>query len=211
MPGTHRPGRRDPTGRTPRRPSARDPAAATAPTVRTVLGGDRGAVTVEAALALCSLVAVMVLAVAAVAGASAHLRCLDAAREAARLVARGEPDRAREAATEIAPRGAKIAIAVAGDQVQVDVSTAVVPGLPGLSLDSRAVGVLEPAALLTSGDLTSGGLTSGGPASGGPADPIPEAPDDPVAAGDTGGDRWDGPVTGVDRPPADTDAAGGPR
>lgn len=130
---------------------------------RRLLGDDRGAVTVEAALALCSLVAVMAFAVAAMAGASAHLRCLDAAREAARLVARGEPDRARELAAAVAPRGAQVRIQLDGDQVQVDVSTAVVPGVPGLSLDARAVGLLEPAALLTSG--------------GSPDNPDPDNPD----------------------------------
>lgn len=112
-----------------------------------LLGGDRGAVTVEAALALVSLVAVMAVAVCAVAAASAHLRCLDAAREAARLVARGEPERARSVAAAIAPGRARMVVTVVGDEVQVDVSTAVVPGLPGLTLDARAVGVLEPAAL----------------------------------------------------------------
>ncbi|MDQ2710480.1 MAG: pilus assembly protein TadE [Actinomycetota bacterium] len=115
-----------------------------------LLGDDRGAVTVEAALALCSLVAVMALVVASVAAASAHLRCLDAAREAARLVARGESDRAREVAAVVAPRGARVQVRVAGDQVEVEVSVAVVPGVPGLSLAAGAVAVLEPAALLTS-------------------------------------------------------------
>jgi hypothetical protein len=105
---------------------------------------------VEAALALSSLVAVMVLVVAAVAGAGAQLRCLDAAREAARLVARGEPDRARQVAAAIAPRDALLRIQVSGDQVDAEVSAAAVPGLPGLSLSARAIGVLEPAALVSS-------------------------------------------------------------
>ena len=186
---------RGPGGRPPHRPPARDPASVPAPTVETVLGGDRGAVTAEAALALCSLVAVMTLVVAAVAGACAHLRCLDAAREGARLVARGEPDRAREAAAVIAPRGARIAIAVAGDQVRVDVSTPTVPGLPGLTFDAHAVGVLEPAAL---------------PASAGPARPFAGAPDTAVEAGDTSLGRSDEPTADTGRPPDDA-APGGTR
>jgi Flp pilus assembly protein TadG len=110
---------------------------------------DRGAVTVEAALALCSLVLVLALAVGAVASASAQLRCIDAAREAARLVARGEPDQARRAAGTIAPGGARVDVQVVGDQVTVEVSTSGAGGVPGLTVSGRALGVLEPAAMLT--------------------------------------------------------------
>ena len=195
MSSTRRHEDRGPAGRTPHRAPGHDPAPGPGPGVEAVLGGDRGAVTAEAALALCSLVVVMALAVAAVAGAGAHLRCLDAAREAARLLARGEPDRAREAAAAIAPRGARIAIAVVGDQAQVDVSTATVPGLPGLLLDCRAVGVLEPAAL---------------PTSAGSAHPLPGAPDAAIAAGDTSLGRSGGQAAGTDRPPVDS-APGGTR
>ena len=114
-----------------------------------VLDDDRGAVTVEAALALCSLVAVMVVVIGAVSAASAHLRCLDAAREAARLVSRGEPQRAQEVAAAVAPRGAAVDVRVVGDEVHVRVTAAAVPGLPGLSLVGVAVGVMEPAAFLS--------------------------------------------------------------
>lgn len=114
-----------------------------------MLGDDRGAVTVEAALALCSLVAVMVMVIAAVSAASAHLRCLDAAREAARLVSRGEPLRAQEVAAAVAPRGATVNVRVTGDEVDVRVTAAAVPGIPGLSLVGIAVGVMEPAAFLS--------------------------------------------------------------
>jgi Flp pilus assembly protein TadG len=116
-----------------------------------VLEDDRGAVTVEAALALCSLVAVMVMVIAAVSAASAHLRCLDAAREAARLVARGEPQRAQEIAAAVAPRGAAVDVRVTGDEVDVRVTAAAVPGIPGLSLVGHAVAVMEPAAFLSAG------------------------------------------------------------
>jgi Flp pilus assembly protein TadG len=114
-----------------------------------VLADDRGAVTVEAALALCSLVAVMVMVLAAVSAASANLRCLDAAREAARLVSRGESQRAREIAADIAPRGATVDVQVAGDEVDVRVTTLAVPGVPGLSLQGVAVAIMEPAAFLS--------------------------------------------------------------
>jgi Flp pilus assembly protein TadG len=117
-----------------------------------MIGDDRGAVTVEAALALCSLVAVMVMVIAAVSAASAHLRCLDAAREAARLVSRGEPQRAREIADAVAPRGSTVDVTVTGDEVHVRVTASAVPGVPGLSLVGVAVAVMEPAAFLSAGD-----------------------------------------------------------
>ena len=47
--------------------------------------GERGAVTVEAAIAVCTLVIVLTAALAAILATAAHLRCMDAAREAARL------------------------------------------------------------------------------------------------------------------------------
>jgi hypothetical protein len=100
-------------------------------------------------MALCSLVLVLALAVGAVAAASAQLRCIDAAREAARLVARGEPDRARRAAESIAPGGARVDIQVVGDEVTVEVSTGGAGGIPGLTVAGRALGLLEPAAVLT--------------------------------------------------------------
>lgn len=115
---------------------------------RLVLGGDRGTVTVEAALALCSLVLILALAIAAVSAAAGQLRCMDAARETARLVARGEPDRARRVGELIAPGGARIEIRVVGDEVWVEVSSDIVGPLPALTVSARAVGVLEPGALL---------------------------------------------------------------
>jgi Flp pilus assembly protein TadG len=126
---------------------------------RLVLSGDRGAVTVEAALALCSLVLVLALAVAAVSAAGAQLRCMDAARETARLVARGEPERARQVGELIAPGGARTEIRVVGDEVSVEVSSDIV-GLPGLTVSARAVGVLEPGVL--GGALDGGSSVEGG-------------------------------------------------
>ena len=106
---------------------------------------DQGIVTVEAALALCSLVAVLALMLAAVSAVAAQLRCVDAAREAARLTARGEPDRAGQLAHRIAPRGATIAVTVNGDDVLARVSANPVAGLlPGLEVGAEAAAVMEP-------------------------------------------------------------------
>jgi Flp pilus assembly protein TadG len=112
-----------------------------------IVGDDRGTVTVEAALALCSLMLVLALAIGAIAAVGAQLRCLDAAREIARLVARGEPDRARSVGESIAPSGARIQIGVVGDAVTVEVSSEIAGRLPGLAVSATAVGVLEPGAL----------------------------------------------------------------
>ncbi|MPZ82058.1 MAG: pilus assembly protein [Actinophytocola sp.] len=114
---------------------------------RRKLDRDGGAVTVEAAIALAGFVAVLTLALGAISAAIDQLRCIDAAREAARLVARGEPDRARAVAEEIAPGNAAIAITVEDDTIQVDVRAAPVNGLlPGLDLHAEAYAIAEPAA-----------------------------------------------------------------
>jgi Flp pilus assembly protein TadG len=106
---------------------------------------DRGAVTVEAAIALGAFITVLALVLGAISAAIDQLRCIDAAREAARLVARGEPDRARAAATQIAPTSANVAITVHGDTIQVDVLAKPVNGLlPGLQLHGAAYAIAEP-------------------------------------------------------------------
>lgn len=106
---------------------------------------DRGAVTVEAAIALGAFVTVLALALGAIAAAIDQLRCVDAAREAARLVARGEPERARTVAAEIAPTSANVAITVRGDTIEVDVRAAPVNGLlPGVQLHGAAYAIAEP-------------------------------------------------------------------
>ena len=109
---------------------------------------DRGAVTVEAALALCSLIVVLALALAAVSAVAAQLRCVDAAREAARLTARGEQVRGEELARKIAPRGAMVAVTVRGDEITARVSANPVAGLlPGIEVGAEAAAVLEPVAV----------------------------------------------------------------
>jgi hypothetical protein len=106
---------------------------------------DAGAVTVEAALALTSLVVVVVLAVGAVLTAAGQLQCIDAAREAARLTARGEPQRARDVAARLAPDGAHVDVTVDGDEVRVQVEAGLFGGrLGGLRTHARAVAIMEP-------------------------------------------------------------------
>src|ERR1700758_5676496 len=81
------------------------------------LAGCAGASTVEAALAIASLVVVLVLCLAGVTAVSTQVRCIDAAREAARLAARGDERSAVDAARGIAPVGARIQLRREGDFV----------------------------------------------------------------------------------------------
>jgi hypothetical protein len=96
---------------------------------------------VEAAFAVASLVVVLVLCVAGVTAVSTHIRCVDAAREAARLAARGygEPDAART----LAPDGATVAVRRDGDFVVATV-TARSALLPGVTISAEAVAASEP-------------------------------------------------------------------
>jgi hypothetical protein len=97
-------------------------------------------VTVEAALALGALVMVLWIVVAGVAAVTAHLRCVDAAREAARLIARGDDGLAEEAARRIAPDDADLRISVDGERISVTVSADMLVTVTG-----EAFAIAEPA------------------------------------------------------------------
>ncbi|RCW40197.1 hypothetical protein DFQ14_11277 [Halopolyspora algeriensis] len=101
--------------------------------------------TVEAALGICSIVAVFALALTGMSMVIGQLRCTDAAVEAARLVARGERDRAREMVRRIAPGGARLHVTVRGDEITTRVTVRPAGGLlPDGWLAGRAVAVMEP-------------------------------------------------------------------
>lgn len=85
----------------------------------------------------------LAVAVAAVAAVAASVRCIDAARELARLAARGEPERGRDVAGRLAPSGARIELVRRGDEIVVEVTAPPVPLLP-VRVGGRAVAVLEP-------------------------------------------------------------------
>lgn len=106
---------------------------------------DRGSVTVEAAIGMAAFLLVLALALSGVAAAVDQIRVVDAAREAARLAARGEPDEGQAAAKRIAPPDADVAINVNGEHIQVDVSATPSNGLlPGIRLHAQAFAVREP-------------------------------------------------------------------
>ncbi|GAA0606170.1 TadE family type IV pilus minor pilin [Kutzneria viridogrisea] len=107
--------------------------------------GDGGGVTVETAIAVCALLFLLVVCLAALAAVTGSVRCTDAAREAARLVARGDPARAEQAVRAIGPSGARLSVRVDGDEISVEVTASPVGGLlPGWRLRGQAHAVLEP-------------------------------------------------------------------
>ncbi|WP_282784689.1 MULTISPECIES: TadE family type IV pilus minor pilin [unclassified Nocardia] len=99
--------------------------------------------TIEAALALATILLGMALCIGALLAASAQVRCVDAAREAARLTARGAGSEAVPTARRVAPPGADITVRVDADLIVATVTTHL-PLLPGLELRATAVAVSEP-------------------------------------------------------------------
>lgn len=106
------------------------------------LAGEDGGVTVEAALAIATIVTVLALCIGALSSISYQMRCQDAAREAARLVARGDRERALDVASRVAPPAARIGIGEDGDLIVVTVEAD--GPLPMLTLTAEAVAAREP-------------------------------------------------------------------
>lgn len=104
---------------------------------------DGGAVTVEAALALGTLAVFLALAMGALTAVADSVRCTDAARELARLAARGEPDRGRAVAAQLAPGGADLTLQADGDMVVAIVSAPAWPPLE-VTVSGRSVAAWEP-------------------------------------------------------------------
>ena len=111
---------------------------------------DRGAATAELALGIPLLVALTAGLVWMLAVGAAQVRVIDASREAARAVARGDDVTAAEAvALRIAPDRARVRIEVGESQVVVTTSARVSgPGgllasLPGVTVTADAVALVE--------------------------------------------------------------------
>lgn len=106
---------------------------------------DRGAVTVEGAIALCSMLVLFGVVIAGVSAMAAQLRCTDAAGEAARLLVRGERSLAEEVVRRLAPKGATFAARDDGQGVTVAVEAPALGGvLPGIAIKAEAYAELEP-------------------------------------------------------------------
>ena len=113
----------------------------------------RGAVTAELALALPLLLAVTTALVWLVAVAIGQVRTVDAARETARALARGDDQGTAVAVGErVAPGAVEITVSRQGDRVVVRARGRMSgPGglfgsLPGAHLEAEAVAVVEEAA-----------------------------------------------------------------
>lgn len=113
---------------------------------------DRGAVTAELALGLPLLLAVTVGLVWLLSVGAAQVRVVDGAREAARSLARGDPEPVAFArATRVAGAGSTVTATYDDGEVTVSVRRAVSgPGgifevLPGVRLDADAVAATESA------------------------------------------------------------------
>lgn len=116
--------------------------------------GERGAVTAETALAQPTLLAVTAALAWLLSVGAAQVRTVDAAREAARAVARGDDPAAAVAVGErVAPDGVGVVVTAEGDRV-VARARGQVPGpgglfsfLPGATVESEAVALAEEGVL----------------------------------------------------------------
>ncbi|WP_232375324.1 TadE family type IV pilus minor pilin [Mycolicibacterium baixiangningiae] len=97
----------------------------------------------EAAFAIAAVVLVLAMCVAGLSAVGAQVRCVDAAREAARLAARGDQSTATEVAGRIAPDGAAVDLRWDGRLVVARVSSRP-PMLFGITIAARAVAAAEP-------------------------------------------------------------------
>lgn len=101
--------------------------------------------TAEAAFAIVALVATLVVCMAGLTAVSMQVRCVDAAREAARLSARGDDRGADWAARTVGPEGAVLHLRRKGAYVVATVTSRSLL-LPGVSIDAEAIAATEPAA-----------------------------------------------------------------
>ncbi|TQJ49306.1 TadE family type IV pilus minor pilin [Phycicoccus sp. SLBN-51] len=118
--------------------------------------------TVELAVAMPSVLLVLGLALAALSAGADQVRCVDAARAAARLAARGEPSgQAVTAAERLAPSGSEVRVTPGPTDVTVVVTAPPVVGLRwvGLSVRPSADAVAAREDAMASGSAPSEGLS----------------------------------------------------
>jgi hypothetical protein len=112
---------------------------------------ERGMVTAETAVALTALVVILLAMLWVVTLVGYQARCLDAARDAARALARGESAASSKSeASRTAPRGARIHVDVVGDLAIATVDLRARPpwpvlsAIPAVPVQGKAVVVIEP-------------------------------------------------------------------
>ena len=103
-------------------------------------------VTAETAMALPVLVIVALVGVAAVGVGQARVRCADAAREAARAIARGDPGSAGSAAAAAAGRPVAVSSVTGAADTTVTVRAAVsmLSWIPAIHIAETATVATEP-------------------------------------------------------------------
>ncbi|MEW2485150.1 TadE family type IV pilus minor pilin [Streptomyces sp. NPDC048411] len=108
-------------------------------------GGDRGAVTAEAAMVIPVLMLFALALLWALMAAAAQIRCVDAARAGARAAARSEPQAQVLAVTRsVAPGRARVEVERAGELWRVRVAAPTPgPGVLALTLRADAVAMAE--------------------------------------------------------------------
>lgn len=89
------------------------------------------------------MVVVLGMCVAGLTAVSMQVRCVDAAREAARLAARGDDGSASAVARGIGPSGAVLHLRRDGEFV-IAIVTTKAPLLPGINITADAVAAVEP-------------------------------------------------------------------
>ncbi len=102
--------------------------------------GDAGSATAELAVSLPALVLLLMVGLTALAAVRTQIECIDAAREAARAAARGEPVVSRV-------DGATITVGTDGDVARATVRVHSSPlggRLPGFDISATAVAAVEP-------------------------------------------------------------------
>lgn len=110
------------------------------PNRRTVRRGEAGSATAELAVSLPALVFLLAVGLMALSAIRAQIECVDAAREAARAAARGEP-----VASRISE--ATVIVTTDGDLVRATVVVRWTPigtGLPGFDITATSVAAVEP-------------------------------------------------------------------
>ncbi len=103
--------------------------------------------TAELAVGLPALALMLIAGLTAIQAVTTQLRCVDAAREAVRAAARGEPGRA--AGEREAPPGATVTISTGPDIVRASVTSTVRPlgpYLPSITVRADAAAAVEPGA-----------------------------------------------------------------
>lgn len=128
--------------------------------VKRGVASERGYVTAETAMVLPTLVGLGLAFALIVAAAATQLRCADAAWEAARGLARGEPAAfATRAVDRLGPSGASVFIDTADGSVLVRVSARLALGgalLPAIHVEAHAQIACEPGTQCASGTVSRG-------------------------------------------------------